>query len=278
MDTENTPQDPSQTPPSQEGTQEQGSSSTPPTPQTPTPPAPPTNSREKELYEAVIREQNARIQALQDQVNRTPVNTPAQPEPTPDERRAAFYNDPLTHTRTIIKDELERTVAPLLDFVKSFKGEGSPYQQLKAKFQADPRYSNLLANPKIATGVEILMSKTETTPENMQAAIIQVAGLEMTGQLDAALIAAGVSVSNFAPPTPPAPTPATPPVNNMNTPYVPPSAPRTPAGGTPQNKPRELTELERRLARERGMSDPDYLAWLEAPANSVATSKIGRSA
>lgn len=44
-----------------------------------------------------------------------------------------------------------------------------------------------------------------------------------------------------------------------------------------QTQKRQLTESEKRIAREMGQTDEQYLAWLEVPADEVVSSKIGVS-
>lgn len=64
------------------------------------------------------------------------------------------------------------------------------------------------------------------------------------------------------------PPPAPPQHRPSNSPLPPQqgNAPRT----------RQLTESERRIAREMGQTDEQYLQWLEVPSDQVATSNVGR--
>jgi hypothetical protein len=241
-----------------------------PTPQTPSPAAPPINSKYVEILEATLREQNARIQALADQVNRpaAPVETPKSPE----EIRAEFYNDPITVQRKLIQEELQKAVAPLVEFTRGLRGDGTPYGNLKSRFKNDPRYKEMFNDPNFELAVDHVMSRSDLSEGAMQNTLINIAGLKAVGQLEAALIGQGIAPvrPSEVTPTPPPPPPVSTP------PYVKPSAPPpvAPPGPPPR---RELTENERRLARERGMSEDQYLDWLEVPASGVVSSRIGRT-
>jgi len=61
-----------------------------------------------------------------------------------------------------------------------------------------------------------------------------------------------------------------------NPPYMRPSGAPRPGAQAPTTT-RKLTELEKRLAREAGMSEADYLNCLETPANKVIDSDIGKA-
>lgn len=258
-DNDNTQADPNTNP--------QPESTSPETPQTPIPPVIPTNSdRQVQILEALVREQNARIQAMQDA---RPATIAPAPAVSVEDSRTSYFNDPETRTRAILKEEMERTIAPLMELARGFRGEGTPYNSLKSQFKNDPRFKDLLSDPNIESAVDAMMAKSELKAENMTAALVNAAGLKMTGQLETVLIANGIRPSAISSTPAPSPMPVTPP-------HIRPSAPPSP--NTPEpTKRRELTENELRLARERRMTKDVFLDWIEAPAGEVATSKIGRA-
>lgn len=252
---------------------------TQPTPPTNQPAAQPTKSKYEEILEATLREQNARIQQM-DADLRAARQAPA-PTPTPEQPKNAadFFNDPhgvLADYRRQINEDMQKTIAPLLEIGRNLRGDGTPYGNLKQQFQNDPRYSTTLSDPKVAIAVDKIMENQQPIPELMKAAIIQAAGLKMTGELDVALVSSGVDISRFNQPAPtPTPTPTTAPVPSMPA-HMRPSAPSSP---TPQsNAPAvvPLTALEKRLMNERGMTEEQFRAWMTVPPSEVATSTIGK--
>ena len=59
-------------------------------------------------------------------------------------------------------------------------------------------------------------------------------------------------------------------------PHLRPSAPVGPTGQPIVAALRPLNENEARLAREKGQTHAEYLAWIAEPSESVATSMIGK--
>lgn len=251
---------------------ESQSTETPPTP-TPTPSATDQKDRYIGILEASLREQNKQIQELMTTRPAAPAAPPAAPDP--EKEKQDFYNDPAGMTRRIINDALAESIAPLRDFVKGLKIDGSPFSNMMAKFKADVRFVDALNDPQVVAAVETIMSKAELTEVNMQSAIVHAVGLKGMGLLGT------VASAPAAPPTPapaPAPTP-TPAPSTVLPPHVRPSAAPTPApapsGNGTQRPP--LTENQRRLMREQGFkSEEEYWKWMEIPASEVAHSEIGK--
>lgn len=218
-----------------------------------------------------LREQNRTIQAL---ANRETAPAPAQPAPPPedpDEARQRFYNEPHNEVRRIIKAELDESIAPLRDFVTSFR-QSSVYDNLKTKFKSDPAYRALghhLNDATIESAVdEIMQQVPEKNDTAMQQAIIHALGLKAAGVLTAKPAANGEPPVNTRSAVD-TPQPSTQP-GGRSVPqpaHFRPSNPNPPRPSAPAR--RQLTELERRVARERGMSDEQYLNWLELPADAV---------
>jgi hypothetical protein len=223
------------------------------------------------LLETQLREQNRQIQEL---INR---DTGA-PEPPPPPRdieasRQQWYQDPegrtLEVTRNVVREELQATVAPLLDFVREFKS-GNAYEDMKRKFKSDARFAGQFADPAFEAAVDQIMAKADKTEANMQAALIHAIGLKAINALPA-------SNGNTTVPAP-TPTPQPPAATTTGERPVAPQPPHlrpstAPAARADAPKRRQLNELERRLARERWPNDPQaeekYLNWLELPASDV---------
>lgn len=178
-----------------------------------------------------------------------------QSAPAPQQNEANFFERP----REIIREEVQQTVAPLLDFQKAYQRD-QQYQMLKRQVLASPQLGPLLR--QVESVVDQMMQGADPTPASMQAAIFSAIGMQTAG-----LIPANAT-------TPPAAMPATPPVHNNQPnggpvipPNIPPSAPPPPrrTENTDPNK-RPLTESERRIKEAMGLkSDEEYLAYLNAP-------------
>lgn len=242
---------------------------------TPTPPASPTEDQRDRyisVLEATLRDNNRQLQEL---ANRTAAPAPAAaPAPTAEELKQQFYNDPVTTTRSIVEEALSRTIAPLNDFVKGLRIEGSPYDRMLTKFKQDPRFAPALQDPAIGAAVEQIMGATELNELNMQSAIVHAIGLKSMGLLGT------VTGTPSAPAPAPAATPApTPSPSTVLPPHVRPSGPPAPRADSGNGKParRPLTENERRLMREQGFKTEDeYWTWLELPASEVASADFDR--
>jgi len=227
------------------------------------------------LLEEQVREQNRIIQES--------INRQSQPQPTPEpqldpeELKQRFYTDPYNTMREAINQELQTAIAPLREFVSQLKGN-TEYDKLKGRFSVMPQFAAIFQNPDAVAALDQIMSHADKTDQNMQAALVQVAGLMSLGALPG-------SNSGHQP----APVPAAQPANQQprptnqqgaaavpNPPHMRPSgAPR--AGSQTPTATRKLTELEKRLAREAGMSEADYLKWLDTPANKVIEADIGKA-
>jgi len=216
------------------------------------------------LLEQQLREQNRQIQEL---INaQTTAATTAQPLPSRDvdAEKARFYTDPMDATRSVVREELQATVRPLLDFVKEMKS-GNAYTDLKSRYRLDPRFTSYFVEPGFEATVDQIMSKAEKNETNMQAAIVHAIGLKAMGALPIAAV-----VPNGQPQ--PQPQPVTTGASVPQPPHMRPSGSQLPTNsGVPKR--RALNELEKRMARERWPNDPDaenkYLNFLELPADQV---------
>ena len=248
---------------------EQGSQTTS-TPETP----PEQPNRLLELMEANMREQAQRLRALESENNQLrnvrqteELNPPIQPGQQDAE---AFWRDPAANIQRLIREETQRAVKPLYDFKTQMERQ-SGYDGLKNRFRADRRYAEMF--PKIEALVDQLMSNADPTEQNMQLAVLSAIGTVVTGQ------APGVTIGG-PPTTTTQPTNGQPPQTTQETRVITPahlrSSPPQPVVENAPPKLRDLTELESRLARERGQSKEEFLQWLDVPATEVATSRIGK--
>jgi hypothetical protein len=212
--------------------------------------------RKEELYLATIREQGQELNKLNSRVTQVEEKIPAPVEVSSEDRAKKFYQDP----QKAIDEAVERAVAPLKDFVRSFKSE-SQYDRLKTRFKSDDRFKQVFE--QYESYIDEAMSKNEPTEGNMIGVLSGVVGAARLGFLKGA-----------------------PPVNDtkekerevFTPPHIRPSHTRPPESRDEKPKTRELTENERRLAREKGQSPEEYIAWLDEPKDRVAVSKIGKEA
>lgn len=257
---------------------------TPPSSETP-PEIPPTNqptdspidnSRYISTLEETLREQNRHIQELTTKLSSTPEPVHREPEKTTEERRQEFFNDPVEANRRLIREELQSTVAPLVEFVNQLKG-GTKTDELVNRFKNDVRFSGMWDNDVEAfVRNQVKNVSADQLNDNVFGTVVVSAiGMKATGILPKANGNGFADPSSRNTPAPapnpnPTPMPTTPP-------HMRPSAPPGPSGNPEgKKKARELTELERRLARERRMTDAEYLEWLEVPATDVVNSAIGK--
>lgn len=224
--------------------------------QTQTPQEPVQDSKQiMNLYDQVIREKDAQIRRLLEEQQQQ-----AQPQTPPlsaDEQKNRFFNEPMN----VIREEINRSVAPLLEFTKKFNQQ-NVYTELKGRYKNDPRFAQIF--PQIEATVDSIMANSEVNEQNMYAAILSAIGMLTTG-----LIPGGAPNTTS---TPTAPTTSQTPKPPVTTPaHLRPTAPAAPQK---QKAPvRQLTENERRLARMHGMTPEQYIAYMELDSTQVATYK-----
>jgi hypothetical protein len=217
------------------------------------------------ILEETLREQNRTIQALQNGQRPAAPAAPAPPPRDPQAERQEFYNEPMEATRRIVRTELEQTVAPLLEFVKEFKGQGVS-DRLKNTVKNDPRFSGMW-DADVERAVDDTLSRVK--PESINEDIVRSAAVQAIGLKAMNLLPTSAAPAPPAP-TPPAPAPAG--ERRVTSPaHMRPSAP--PAPSAPNGKPalRPLTENEERLRREQKISHEDFLFWQNLPASEVTT-------
>ena len=211
--------------------------------------SPSISSDGRSLYLQVLGEKNREIERLQSQLAQKqeaplPVVTP--------EQNSKFFESPATATQELIRRELDIALAPLKDFVGTFK-KTDAYSQLKDTYRNDPFLGkHLVENEQY---VDQIMKNIDPTQANLQAAIVQVIGLKGLGALP----------NNGNPPSQapvvinnPQATPINPnPISMQNPPHLRPSAPAAPKD-TPTAYKKPLDENERRLMRELEMTEEEY--------------------
>ncbi|MBA2704697.1 MAG: hypothetical protein H0U60_12700 [Blastocatellia bacterium] len=268
---QNPPNDDLETQPSSPDSENQ------PAPNTSSPTASVTDTENVTRYNALLednlRDQNRRIQELQDQLARTttPPAAPASASRTEEEERQDFYNRPVATTRLMIQEELDRTIKPLTDFVQQMRG-GTESEKILNRLKGDPRFAPHwdMAVEQAVNGVIARLSPDQINEQTIMSTIIQAIGLKSIGQL------APVPGSPVPAPAP-TPQPSTQPQNGnppvTTPPHMRPSSPPGPNANQPPRR-RQLNENEKRLAREKRMSDDTYLDWLEMPASQIAKAPI----
>lgn len=205
-----------------------------------------------------------------------PAPAAAPPPPTAEEEKQRFYNDPVTTTRSIVTEALKDAIAPLNDFVRGLRIDGSPFSNMLGKFKADARFSGVLSDPQVLAAVEKIMANSELTEINMQSAIVHASGLKSMGLLGTVVPAPNGGNGNPAPT--PAPSPA--PVDRSVTlpAHVRPSSAPIPGPARSDKVERPpLSENARRIMREQGFkNEEEYWAWMDLPATEVAHTDLGR--
>lgn len=245
-----------------------GDSSQPATQQTNQPPAGPTDSAAQiAMYERALRDQSRKIDELMRKVDETS-RREEPPARSVEEERTQWFENPQEATRAVVRQEMERTVAPLLEIAKELRGTTTG-GNIKAKFKVDPRYAKYLSNPTIDAYLDqAIASLPNVNEDSVRAAIVHIIGMANVGDVPGYNPAPAIpqaqqtSTQQPVPPTPP---------------YIPPSpgpAPRRESSDAVKRRP--LTEGEDFLRRQRGMTVEKWWELMEAPADKVVDMKVER--
>lgn len=208
------------------------------------------------LYDQVLREKEAELQRLRNEVSEK--NKPA--PLSADEQKQRFFNNPMD----VLREEMTKAMAPVLEITQQFRSQ-STYDNLKQRYRNDPRYAQIF--PRIEGYVDQIMSTAEKNENTLKTAVLVAIGALQTGEIKDTTPAQNQNRQT--------PTNDNQQHNNMTVPAhlrsTPPSMP------TNDNRPQKpvLTELERRLAKERGMSEEDWALFRDMPSNTVATHTSG---
>ena len=207
------------------------------------------------LYSAQIQENTSSLNRLAE-VEAELATLRAGPPPSQDDETKRYYAEPVQ----VLRDELATAIAPLKEFVSGMQSDNAAVgskAQVKANYpQLADVFDGGLAEKMLNDGLK----GVEPTAENVRAVAFGVKGM----------IAAGVLTPTQPgqPVQPGVPVVLTPTNPALTPPAVTPSAPPAPAAPAPVL--RELTENERRIAKEWGMTPGQFLAGQGAPEVSVA--------
>lgn len=192
------------------------------------------------LLEDTVRSQSTRLTEKE--------ATPPPPPPGPE-------GDFFTNPQEILRHELKQAVAPIqaeIDNMKAQAKVNDAWQAISGKFQDFDQYRPY---------IEQMVKASGSTPSQINAGVLE----------NYYYAAKGYVASQGGVVTPQAPTP---PENR------PPAAPNIPqhrpsSAPLPSSKgeaaPRQLTEEERRLAREFGMTEEEYIKWGDIGDEEVVT-------
>jgi len=199
------------------------------------------------LYEQAYLEQVRKTQELEARLN-APLPAPTTPTATNDE----YWNNPAEFIRSTIQRELRETIKPFQQNLE-VDSRQRKYQEAKALIRNSIPYFN-----QIESEVDTVMtsSNLDPTPQNLQLAISIVLGARQMNNRPLTLDSTPSPTSTPQPVIPP---------------NLPPSAPPPPVPH-PVNQVAPLTELERRIARERNMTDEEYTYYRDAP-NDITSIK-----
>ena len=212
------------------------------------------------LYDQVLREQQQELARLRQE--REERNKPA--PLSADEQKQRFFSNPMD----VLREEISNAVKPLMDFTQTFKQQ-SEYDKLKDKYRNDPRYSQLF--PHIESYVDQILANSEKNEQTLRTAVLVAIGAAQTGEIK---IPVGNNGGRQTAPqnTPPNNNNQNP--NNMTVPaHLRSTPPAVPVNNNNNQKP-VLTELEKRLARERGMSEDEWARFRDMPSHEVANAEV----
>lgn len=244
---------------------------------TPAPPAAKPESgqpsREQQIIaaqEAVLREQAQQIRQLSEVTNRTAqaVERIQNPPPTAEEVNQRYWKDPVG----VMREEMAKMIDPLRNALGETRAT-TELDRLKAdvrKEYGDEAFSHMESSIDQLIG-QAVRAGNPVTQElvgfTALAAYGNYARAKETGRLPAA-----------APAQPAAPTNGQPSAGApvVTPPYLAPSAAPQPRADNGKQELRQLSENERRLARERGMTDEQFLNWLTVKPEDVVKSTIGK--
>lgn len=190
------------------------------------------------LLEDTVRSQSTRLTEKE--------ATPPPPPPAPE-------GDFFTNPQEILRHELKQAVAPIraeIDNMKAQAKVNDAWQEIQGKFKDFDSYRPY---------IEQMVKASGSTPGQINASVIE----------NFYYAAKGYVASQGGDVTPNAPAPQEKPAAPNIPQHRPSSAP------LPSNKgeaaPRQLTEEERRLAREFGMSEEEYIKWGDIGDEEVVT-------
>jgi len=195
------------------------------------------------LMQNTVQSQTRRINEL------ATVPTPTAPAEVGVEPKGDFFDDPLTHMRR----ELRTAVAPINEEIANLKAQAlvnSAWESVGMKFHDFEKYRSHVEAMLQNMGV----GPAQVTPDLLESLYYGAKGYIATHEANIA--PAPSEVPSQAPP-PPQHRPSSAPL------------PRSNAG-----QPRQLTEDERRLAREFNLTPEEFIEWGEKDEGDVANAEV----
>jgi len=194
------------------------------------------------LMQNTVQSQTRRINELAE------VPAPAAPEVTP-EPSGDFFDDPLGHLRR----ELGAAVAPINQEIANLKAQtqvNSAWQAAEAKFADFGKYRPYIEQMLTNSNIPV----ASLTPELVESYYYGAKGYVATHNTEAEAAAPETPAQR---PPPPQHRPS-----------------GAPLPASMQNKPRELTEDERRMAREWGMTAEEFIEWGNKDEEDVVAKEV----
>lgn len=210
---------------------------------------PPISEEAKRLLGEVLGEtkrENASLKAKVDELLRQK-NAPPEVKKSDEERKADFYKDPMMALEEVVK----KVTAPLTDFVTGYR-TNDEYARIKNEIKNDPRFAPKFAKLEpVLDGLikQALDGGAVLSPGLVYSSVLAAIGLIEVGNIP------GVSFREEAPVSKPENKSESRPV--ITPPHLAPSTPPQPRA--PEAKTRDLTENEKRLAREMKLTPEQYI-------------------
>lgn len=226
------------------------------------------------LQEGVMRdaarrenELTQRLRGMEERVSKIEA-----PGPTEEQRNNDFWKNPHRAVAEIVaetvKTEMARTVGPLNERLQKSDAE-TAYDRAKARIKAMPQFKDVWQH--IEGAVDEFARGAAAKGVEVNDALVDTAAINAFGAFQLGLLPNKPGAPNPPAPTPPARTTV------QDPPHLRPSVAAIPGRET-NDKPaiRELTENEKRLAREKNQTPEQFLEWLAVPAQMVIHSTIGK--
>jgi hypothetical protein len=235
-----------------------------------------------ELYAQTLRENEQRLQNLQNQLTQQ-----QQPQNNQQQQRNQEPDDFLSNGRNIVGEEIDRRLAPLVGFVQQTQAQ-TVYSGLKEQFRRHPNFKAFFDIPNAEATLDqqvLQMPPNSINVNSITGLMSQIYGyMQLNGMVQQQQSTNNQyqPVVSQQPQLPLNNQPMNQPNQQITPPHLRPSAPPMPQNGgqnlTPKGNPRrQLTELERRVARENNFkSDDEYIDFLHEDATSVYRSDIGQ--
>jgi hypothetical protein len=214
--------------------------------------------RTHELYGSALQEAEGKRKTLERELEEARART-----------QQPVIDDSSLTPEQLISREVKKSVQPLLDEFSQFRlaNQQTQYQVIKNQFRQLPQISPYFT--QLEPYIDQEMQGKEPTVQNLHAATAKVIGM--------AMLQSNPQQNNQQPQFQQQPPQQNqnPNQNPMLPPQVRPSNPPAPTRNGPNKPNRQLTELEKRVAREQGLSEEQYLEWLDVDPAQVVKSRIG---